>query len=324
MTAAYGNNANLGVSFQNSFGTALTNSIYWASFLSEEFAVAKEQLISEGMRGVFYEGDHYEGVNSIDGTLEVEANPITIGALLKAAMGGPTSVTSNSMYTHTFKPRVSSDWGEFAANQPVTIVKQLSEGGSAHHYYDMVCSKFGLSISNGEFLKASFGFMGGKYTQSAAVAASYPAGKNWTWDVASITLATSAQGELNELSIEVDEALENKYVLGTAKTPGYTVRSGPRTVSINGTLIFANQNEYQKFLDQSERELIVNLLGTTQIASGYYATMKIQVPLFRYAEFKPTVGGPGLVEVGFSAKGVYSTSSAMALQITLTNTQAAY
>lgn len=319
----YGMKTDIGLSFQNSYGTALVNSIYWLSFLSEDFAIAKEQIVSEGMRGVFDEGAHYEGMNAVDATLELEAQAIPLGALLKAAFGSPTSVQSGGIYSHTYKP-TTSDFDAFAAKRPCTIVKQLGDSGSAHQFYDMVPSKFGLSIANGELLKVSAGFLGGKYSQSAAVAASYPTGKHWTWDVASVTLATSANGALIDLNIEIDDSLENKYTLGTQKTPTRTVRSGFRTLSIDGTLLFDNQNEYQKFIDQSERELIVNLKGTTEIQSGYYETLTIRAPLFRYTEFKPVAGGPGKIEASFSAKGVYSVSSATALQITLVNTQAAY
>lgn len=322
---SYGMKTNLAVSFQNSFGTALANSLYWTPFLSEGFAVTKEQLINENMSGVFDEGAHYEGVNAVDGTLECNAHPVILGVLFKAAFGAPTTTqaASASVYSHLFKPR-TADFDVYAASIPVTVTKDLGDGGSAHQYYDMVASKVSFGIANGEFLKTTVEFMGGKYSQVAAPAATYPTGKSWTWDVTSISVGGTANSGLSEINIEVDEALENKYTLGTQKTPTRTVRSGRRTVSIDGTLIFDNQTEYQKFIDQSERELIINLKGGTDISSGYQDTLLIKCPLFRYAEFSPVAGGPEKIEIGFSAKGVYSTTSATAIQITLTNTQAAY
>lgn len=323
MTQSYGMKTNIGMSFQNSYGTPLANSIYWVSFLSEEFAVTKEPLVSEGLNGIFDEGATYEGINAVDAKLEVEAHPITLGAMLKAIMGSPTIVQSGGIYSHTYKPR-TSDWDVYAANPPVTFTKDLGDTGSAHRYSDLVASKLSLSVANGEFFKASLEFMGGKYTQVAAPAASYPTGKNWTWDVASVSLAGSANGDIAELNIEMDEAIENKYTLNGTKTPSRSKRSGKRTISIGGTLIFDNQTEYQQFLSQSERNLTVNLKGVTEIQSGYYETLQLIVPLFRYVEFKPVAGGPGKVEVGFNGKAVYSTTSATMLQITLVNTQPAY
>jgi len=48
------------------------------------------------------------------------------------------------------------------------------------------------------------------------------------------------------------------------------------------------------------------------------------VPLFRHTEDKPVIGAVGEIEVSFSSKGVYSANSGTALQVTLTNTKAAY
>jgi hypothetical protein len=320
---SYGMKTNVGISFQNSYGTALATSIYWIPFLSEGFAVGKEQIVSEGMTGVFDEGINYEGTNANEGTLEVEAHPIAIGALFKAMFGAPATVTSGAYYTHTFKPR-TADFDDFSAQIPVTVTKHLGDSGSAHRFYDENASKMSLSVANGELLKASFDFMGGKYSQIVAPSASYPTGKGWTWDVASVSLAGTANADVTELNLELDEALENKYTLNATKTPSRTKRSGRRTLSVGGTMIFDNQTEYQQFLSQSERNLTVHLKGLANVQSGYDEGLTLIVPLLRYTEFKPVAGGGEKLEVGFSGKGVYSTTSATALHVILANTQAAY
>lgn len=320
---SYGMTTHIGFSFQNSFGTANVNSIFWMPYLSEEFGVTKEPIVSENMRGVFDEGATYEGINAVPGKLECEAHPIALGVLLKAVLGAPTLVTSGVVNAHTFKP-ATADFDIYAAQNPVTVSKQLGDAGSAHRFYDMVGSKLALSIANGELLKASIEMMGGKYTQVAAPATSYPTGSAWTWDVASVSLGGAANGDIAEINIELDNALEAKYTLNATKTPSRVKRGGFRTLAVSGTIIFDDQSEYQQFLAQSERNLTVNLRGVAQIQSGYYDNLQIIVPLARYIEFKPVAGGPGKVEVGFSGKGVYSVTSATALQITLTNTQTGY
>ena len=319
----YGMKTVVAASFQNSYGTALTASNYFIPYLTEGFAVTKEPLVSENMTGVFDEGATYEGLNAVEATLETEAHPISLGVMLKAILGAPASVVSGAIYAHTFKPR-TADFDVYAANIPMTWTKHMGDSGSAHQFYDMVASKLTLSVANGELLKASLDLMGGKYKQVAAPAASYPTGKGFTWDVASVAISGVANGDITELNLELDEALENKYTLSAAKTPSRTVRSGRRTLAVGGTLVFDTQAEYQEFLSQSERNLTITLKGPTVIQSGYYDLLNIIVPLFRYTEFAPVAGGAEKVEVGFSGKGVYSVSSATALQITLTNTQPAY
>lgn len=320
---SYGMKTNLGIAFQNSYGTALTNSVYWMQFTTEGFAVAKEMLVSEGMNGVFDEGATYEGLNSNDGPMEFEAHPINLGVLLKAMMGAPTSVQSGAIYTHTFKPR-TADFDAYAANIPCTAVKDLGDSGSAHQYYDMVASKLGLSVANGEFLKGSIEFVGGKYSQVAAPAASFNAGKYYTWDVASVSIAGTANGDMEEMNLELDEGLEAMYTLNNTKTPSRVKRSGRRTLSVGGSIIFDNQTEYQQFLGQAERNFTIHFKGPTEIQSGYFNTLTLIVPLGRYTEFKPVAGDSGKLKVGFSAKGIYSVTSATMLHVTLVNTQAAF
>lgn len=320
----YGMDASVGICFQNSFGTALTSSMHWISQLSEDIALKKEPIISEGMRGVYDEGAIYEGLNSVEGGIEAEAHPISVGALLKTVLGNPTSVTSGAIFTHTFKPR-TSDFDQYAAGQPCTIVKHLGDAGSAHRYYDMVGGELELSCSAGEFLKVKVGFTGGKYDQVAEIAASYPTGDSlFTWDVASFSIGGSAVNDLSEWSLTLSENLANQHTMNGLKTPAKTKRDGFRTLEIAGTLIFDTQTEYQQFLSQSEREMDVTLKTASQIQSGYYETLRIQTPKMRYTEFPPTQNAAGQLEVGVSAKGVYSVTSATALQITLINSKSGY
>jgi hypothetical protein len=60
------------------------------------------------------------------------------------------------------------------------------------------------------------------------------------------------------------------------------------------------------------------------VASGTTARLTVDVPRLRFTEFAPQLAGPGQVEVGFAAKGVYDTASGYALRVTLVNTLAGY
>ncbi|MEE8394794.1 MAG: phage tail tube protein [bacterium] len=320
---SYGEKSRVAISFQDSFGTSNVNSLHHLALLSESVGLSIESLVERNMRGVHDEGAHYEGPHSVAGDLEAEAHPISLGAMLKAVLGEPTTITSDGLYGHTFEPR-TSDWDGKAANVPATILKYLDDGGSAQVFYDLVGSTLELSMAHGEFLKAKVGFVGGRQSQVAAVAASYPTGKLWTWDVVSASVATSAWPELTQLTVKLDESLEAQGTLDASKTPSRVKRTGFRVVTVDGSMKFDNQNEFQQFLAQSERELIVHAKGSVEVQSGYYDELTVKVPLMRYVEFNPAAGGPGQIEVGFSAKGVYSTTSATALNITLQNTQAGY
>lgn len=321
---SYGMKSSLGINFQNSYGTTLTSSIYWLPYLSEGLTLKKEQLISEGRRGIFDEGASYEGMNSIEGDIEVEAHPVTLGVLLKAAFGAPSTVTSTGVYTHTFKPR-TSDFDAYAANIPLSIVRVPDDTGSAHQYYDMVASKISFGVANGEFQKVTMSVIGGKYSQVAAPTVTLPTGDtNFTWAVASLSLGGPANADMKELTVEVDESLENIFTLNSAKTPSRTKRTGYRVINISGTLVFDNQTEYQKFVAQSDQALILTMTTATQIQSGYYESFTVKAPRLRYTEFPISAGDAGKMEVGFTSKADYSTTSATALELVLVNSKAAY
>lgn len=318
---AYGENSNIGISFQDSYGTLLQNSIFWIPKLSESINVDKPPLVEQNLRGVFDEGAHHEGFNTTGGTLEAEAAPIPLGVMLKCVMGEPVTVNSGSLYTHTFKPRLA-DWDEKSANVPVTIEKQL-DVGSADVHYDMNGSVLTLSIANNEFMKASVEFVGGSFTRQAETAESYPSTNLWTWDVTSVSIGDVGKDEIMDMSVVLNEQLEATGTLDGTKTPSRIKRTGFRTVEISGTLKFDNDNEYNSFLGQEERELIMHFEGNTAVQSGYNEALTVQA-LLRHTDFKPAAGGPGEIEVGFTSKGVYSVTSATSLIVELRNSQSGY
>lgn len=319
----YGNNSEVGICFQDSYGTLNVSSMHWIEILDEDVGLEKPPLISQSMRGIYDEGQHYQGANAVNGTINGEAHPVALGALLTAAFGAASVVNSGSIYAHTFKPR-TDEFDQYSANIPFTLHKYLDDSGSASLLYDLNANGIELSVSNGELLMANLEVVGGKFEQQANVAASYPTGKQWTWDSASIAIAGAGISEIKQLTVKTSESIEAMHTLNGSVYPSRNKRTGFRTVEISGTMTFDNQNEYQEFLTQSERELDVTFAGVTEIQSGFYDTLRIIAPLMRHTEYKPVVGAVGEIEVSFSSKGVYSANSGTALQVTLTNTKAAY
>lgn len=319
----YGMKSNIALTFQNSFDSVGdVSSGHFIPFLSEALALKIPPKYSENMRGVFDEGDTYEGPRMVEGDINCEAQIVPAGAMLKA-MFAETIVNSDSLYTRTFKPR-QSDWDEKSANHPVTVYKYL-DTGSAMQYYNLNAATMEINIAQGEFLQMTAGFVGGAFQQVANVAASLPTGKRFTWNVASLSVDGSALGNLMDLTITVDDgALEATHTLNNSKYPSRVKRTGFRTIAVEGTIKFDNQDEYQQFLSQSERKLVAHFEGPTEIQSGYNEGLTIQLPALRYEEFEPAAGGPGQIEVGITARGKYHVGSGSALEITHYSDQAAY
>jgi len=319
---AYGQSSNIGISFQDSYGTLLTSSVYWMPHVSDGVGLNIEQLTSEESRGIYDMGDAYTGKKSVDGDLSLDVQPIPIGVIFQAIFGEPTTVTSGAVQSHTFKPR-TADWDALSANNPFTYHQYL-DTGSAQLFSDMNASTLEISVSQGELLKMSMGMVGGSYSQIANLTPSYPNGEHFTWDTTSISLGGSGKTEIMDLTINIDESLEAMHTLNGSKYPSRIKRTGFRSIECNGTLKFDDQTEYQEFITQTERELIATFTGATEIQSGYYDMIEIKLPKLRYGELKPVAGGAGEMEVSFTGAAKYSVDSATSMQVLLVNTQAAY
>ncbi len=330
--SGYGINETLGIAFQNSYGGVLADpssaiahvdSMNWIEASNETLKLNIPPLMADGMRGILDEADSESGARTVDGDVSMQAKPEEVGALLSTIFTRST-VTSGGIYTHTFKPR-AADWDAYAANQPVTIYKNMNVAGSAFLYYDLCGSNIEFTCANREFLGVKVGFVGGNFSQIASDAASLPTGRRWAWNVASLSIGGTAHTEFRSITITNDEQLEAKHTLNGQLYPGRIKRSGPRQVRISGTLIFDAQAEFQQFLSQSERELDITFTGPTEIQSGYYDLIRFQLPKMRYSDYPPQGdASAGEIEVSFEAHGKYSVDSATSMQVTLINTRAAY
>lgn len=316
----YGNNGTLSMNIQNSFGTSNVDSPYFLPLNGESIALKKPPLMSGEMKGIFEEGASYEGPNVIEGDVEIDMDIVSIGAMCTAVMGPPSTVTSDSLKIHTFEPR-TSDFDENIAGTPITIEKYLDDGGSAQVYYDLAGSMLELSVANGEFYKAKMGMMGGKYVRNEKTTPSYPSDNKYTWDQSSFSVGSAAISDIMDLTITLDENLTNKHTLNNSKFPAYTKRAGFRTIRASGTFVFNNQTEYNEFLNQTERSMKISFATSTEVQSGYFESVALELPAFRYETFEPLLTGPGQIEVGFNAHGKYLVTSGTGMRVTLTTTQ---
>ena len=129
-----------------------------------------------------------------------------------------------------------------------------------------------------------------------------------------------------DLSITVDDGVEAFHTISSnrGKFPSRVKRNSFRTVEVSGTMKFDNQDEMQEFLAWNERALVAHFIGPTDLGGGIYETVTIKIPAMQYTDYPPAAGGPGLMEVGFTANGNYHVGSASAFEITLVNTIAGY
>ena len=320
---SYGQKSHVAIAFQSSYGTANTSSLYHMQRLEESVGLNIPPLIDQSNKGVFDEGDGYAGAKTVDGDLIINAKSIPLGVLLRGIMGAASVSANSSLFDHVFEPR-TSDFDDFSAGDPLTYFKYMDDGGSAMLFYDLNINVLELGVTNGEFLTAKASFVGGNFSQNADIAASYPTGKRFTWDISSIQVGGAANADLRALTITITENIEAMHTINGSAFPSRVKRVGERTIEVGGTLIFDDQTEYQNFVSQAEQSMIASFAGPVNVGSGGPDEIVIDMPALRYTEFKPVAGGPGKIEVEFTGSAKYLSTSATAIQITLTNTQAVY
>lgn len=321
---AYGQEGHIGISFQQSMGTAYVSSVDYFSFISESLTEKIEDLISESLSARLDEPDAYEGMHGIEGDIVMEVHPATVGKLLKAWCG-QSSMTgySGSCYTHQFIPR-ASDWeDERAALQPMTI-EIYRDTGSAYQYFDCLANQLTLEIAQGSLFKCTLGVIGAQFAWMDKSTPSYDSGSFFSWDVVSVSLGGSGIDYVADLSIVCNNNLEGKAYLDLKKYPSRILRTGFRTVEISGTMLLVGDTEARNYANRTLQELIITATDPATVMDGHN-TFKIDIPKMRYTAFPANIGGTGLIEVGFSAKATYDTASWDAtVFFTMVNTKAAY
>lgn len=325
----YGQQAKFAIAFQNESDVVSPSGFHFLPIISESIAAERSPVAERGMRGYLEEGPYHEGALRVAGELELEAEPIRLGWLLKAfcAYTQPNTAIRESAYEHQFSPR-KQDFDIRKANPPLTFYKQLWADQRPQYFYDLVGSELELSIANGEFLKLRASFIGGGYLVGEPISASYTPSRPWNWQQASCQIANREQGDISQLSLKIEENLQETHSLGGGAHPGYVKRSGHRTISIEGSMYLNQQNEYTAFLEGKERSWEVRFQGKELVSeqnslSAVHERLRLHVPKFRYTEFKPLITGPGVLEARFRAVAIPSDDQPT-LNITLVNTQTSY
>ena len=320
---AYGQDGHIGISFQESFGTQYVSSMDYFSFISESFTENIESLMSESLQSRYDEPDDYEGMHGIEGDIVLEVHPHMIGKLLQA-WAGQSSETAfvGSCYEHNFVP-ATADWEDGISALPPMSIEVYRDTGSAYLYFDCLLNQLVLEIAQGTLYKATASFIGAQFAWLAKSAPSYEAGSFFAWDTVSLSLAGSGVNDASQLTVTLNNNLAPKAFLDLKKYPSRILRDGFRTVEVAGTLLLDGDAQSRIYKARTQQRLVMTATDPTTVALGHNI-LEIDVPKMLYTEFPANIGGPGLIEVSFGAKGKYDATSSYAVQFTLVNTTPVY
>lgn len=332
---SYGAQLKFGIARQVSVGSGAAvgsatqaGSFHHIPLISENVGLTKDEVISGNLTGRFEEGAVYDGVSKIDGPIEFEVTPKALGAILALTLGNPTSasvVVSGSLRTFAFLPR-SQDYSALFCNEPFTIYKQWSDANSGEWYYDCQMGQLDISFAQGALMRATAQVVGGSRVATGVGSIGIPLDTadlslGFLWDATSISWGGNGVGNKSQITVSINEAIAPLYSLNGTLAPYKFTREGFRQVTVNGTMFFDTRSEYNDFISGTQRRLVLTSQARkTQIQSGYYAQLEIDIPQLKITQFKPGTQGPGEVSVQFTGRGVVDPSSAYAIKATLTNT----
>lgn len=320
---AYGTDGFIAVSKQNVWGTPTTN-WHFMPFVSEGVVVNKELLMQESILDRYDEPPPLEGLETVEGDISMELNPIDCGPFLHAACGSATTtvILSGTVWSHEFK-LTQTRFDENAALNPYTF--QIYRGvEEAFQFTDGQVNTLEVNIAAGAVVKMSAGVICRTSSLMAKTPTSHFGAKAFTWDQSSFSIAGIAIKDFEEVTISLNNALAGIVLLDGTKRRGRVQRDGYREIRVSGTIDLPNLNEYDQFIAQTERRLVTSVQKPSAISAGHYEKLTIDIPSFRYEAFPVSIGGPGRVTVGFAGRGVYNVGSKTTMSITLVNTKSAY
>lgn len=319
--------AYLGISKQNSFGTA-TTSWHWTPFVSETLAHRIDKLAMQGIRNSLVEMGALPGIDRAEGDLVLEPDPVTLGYFLRGVLGVPSTsvIASGYLYQHVFEMRFS-DWTQ-KCPVPASTMAVWRGVEDVFEFTDVIFPRMQLAIEANALVRASFSAIG--RTVSLTAQGSYGTTPNfsgatenpWTWATASVSINGSAPEVYETINLTVDGMLEGVIVLDATRKFNKFGRRDRPTVRLNGRIDLENLNEYDRFAAQSTVPFFVNL--APQVVGSASPYMLLEVPKFQYDSIDAAVAGPGRVSVDWAGRAMYHAGSQTALRITLVNSQINY
>lgn len=340
------------ISVGSLFQAASVSSAMWTNFVSETIEHHLNELQEGSITGYKDAPPSWKGADYGQGDIQFEPNPDAIGNFMRAVFGQSsgsvlvqaTSTGANSLYSaakpvvqHTFLPIQNAvDTLNFLPIYALAIYKDV---GSAFIFEGGVLHTMEFQIQAGQLAKSTVGGMFRNVTRTARTSSMQalvnPGGRPWVWDMASIQVgpgvnSLAAKTNYESMTIKIDIPIEGVLLLDGTKKYGEFQVNGFRQVTIQGTMSFRDQAEYDNFVAYADQYMRVNLthVSSQQIlgnpSSAYYNTLQLDIPLVKYTSWSTPIGGPNRLVSQFQARASFDTTSLYMIKAQLTNTTSAY
>jgi hypothetical protein len=308
-----------GLAKESTWGTAVAATDF-AEILSENMTTTLDRFPTRNVHAAFHEPDDHVGAERNGGDVVVMAHPVSVGHFLKGVMNTVSQAAVVSGFLH--RTRFITTKSEFADGVPVQpyTLEVFRDVGSSHRYAGALINRLSLSIAPNQELRVTASFLAKSASVIAKTTPTFPGSPTdpFTFDTCSLSLGGSATARIESLAISINNNLEGLLALNASDTIARVRRRGAQEVRISGVLDFIDNAEYDDFVAQTERALVMTVTKTASFQ------LVVSVPRMVYTAFPTGIGGRDRLTVGFEGMARYLTTSAVALSMELTTTKSNY
>lgn len=258
------------------------------------------------------------------GAVDIEVLTKGFGNWLRFLTGAVTTTgpAEVSAYTHTatignlFGDNFTAQVGRATADG--TLVPWTYEGGKVTDYT--------FSNAVDQTLKCSIGLDFETESSPTSPSGAYALQTNvpvtgaevLAWQGGTISIAGSA-ADISEFSVKVDNALKvDRFYINSAASKKEPTQDGKRAVTFSAKTPYTNNTFWQKVSSATAAGatavISAQWTGLTLLGTTIYPSLKIDIPVARFDDGGPAVGGPSMIDQTFSGVGLYDgTNSAITL-----------
>ena len=234
-----------------------------------------------------------------------------------------TTTGATNAKQHIFIPRQATDFHVDCPINPYTL-EVYRDQGQAFQFLGAIVNTLALNFSTTDkILKATNGIIAKNLGDTPKTAPSFETTDPFTWEQSIISIAGSPNNDIESFGINYDNLCVGKYALNNTPILRKIIRSGFRTIPVSFTIDFVDRTEYDKFILGTEQTFQVKFIGA-ECETGYYYTLQIDIPKFRYLTYPVNMGGPGPIVCGVTGKAKYDASLGYPYKITLINLETGY
>jgi len=275
---------------------------------STSLGLSKEGVVSEELRSDRMISDYRHGNYKIGGDIGVEFSYTTFNAMLESALCGTWANETPASGTDQLKAGTTRKSGSI-----LRVFGDLDAGNTHHLFKGCEVNTFTLSVKPNAMVEATFGIIG----QDLALDTAAPSGSTYVaatttspFDsfTGTITEGGVSVAVVTELSIELKNGMESRYVVGDAQSLKPSI--GRSDVTGTLTAYFDNTTLFAKFVNETDSSLVFAL---TDLDGN---TLNFNIPAIKYTGGQPDVSGEGPVTISMPFQAVLSAVDSTNLIVT--------